>query len=169
MTLSAASRRKAIAGGVLAALAVGVLGGLATEIGPWYESLRKPSWQPPDWLFGPVWTVIYALTTIAGLKAALAAPDRTARRRIVLAYGANAMFNVLWSLLFFRLHRPDWALAEVALLWASIVVMIVVTRRWSPLGGWLLVPYLAWVSFAAFLNYTIVMLNGPFGQFVQPK
>ncbi|HEU4457691.1 MAG TPA: TspO/MBR family protein [Methylibium sp.] len=163
MSLAAASRRKAIVGAALAAVAVAVLGGLATDIGPWYQALKKPSWQPPDWLFGPVWTVIFALTALAGLKAAIAAPDAAARRTIVKVFGANAALNVLWSLLFFRLHRPDWALAEVVVLWLSIVVLIVVVARHSALGAWLLVPYLGWVAFAAFLNYTIVALNGPFG------
>lgn len=164
MTLPAASRRKAIVGAALAAVAVAVLGGLATEIGPWYYALKKPSWQPPDWLFGPVWTMIYALTTVAGLKAAMAAPDGAARRGIVIAFAINAFFNVLWSLLFFRLHRPDWALVEVGFLWASIVGLMVVTGRYRRLAALLLLPYLLWVSFAAFLNYTIVQLNGPFGQ-----
>jgi translocator protein len=75
----------------------------------------------------------------------------------------NAFVNVLWSLLFFRLQRPDWALAEVGFLWASIVLLIVVFSRWSRAAGWLLVPYLLWVSFASFLNWTIVQLNAPFG------
>lgn len=163
MTLSAASRRRAIMYAVVAALAVGLLGGLATDIGPWYQQLKKPSWQPPDWLFGPVWTTIYALATIAGLRAAMAAPDRAARRHIVMAFFVHATFNLLWSLLFFRLQRPDWALYEVGFLWLSIAVLIWVLGRHSRLAGWLLVPYLAWVTFAAFLNFTIVRLNGPFG------
>lgn len=164
MSLAAASRRKAIVGAALAAVAVALLGGLATEIGPWYYALKKPSWQPPDWLFGPVWTTIYALATIAGLKAAMAAPDRAARRGIVVAFAINAFFNVLWSLLFFRLHRPDWALVEVVFLWLSIAALMVVVGRHRSLSAWLLLPYLLWVSFAAFLNYTIVQLNGPFGR-----
>lgn len=163
MSLNAAARRRAIVYAVLAAVAVGALGGLATDIGPWYQQLKKPSWQPPDWLFGPVWTTIYALATIAGLRAAMAAPDRAARRQIVAAFFANASFNVLWSLLFFALHRPDWAFYEVGFLWVSIVVLIAVLGRHSRLAAWLIAPYLAWVSFAAYLNYTIVQLNQPFG------
>jgi tryptophan-rich sensory protein len=163
MTLSAASRRRAIGYAVGAALAVGLLGGLATDIGPWYQQLKKPSWQPPDWLFGPVWTTIYALAVIAGLRAAMAAPNNAARRQIVIAFLVNASLNVLWSLLFFRLRRPDWALYEVGFLWLSIAVLIWVLGRHSRSAGWLLVPYLAWVAFAAFLNFTVVRLNGPFG------
>ena len=79
------------------------------------------------------------------------------------AFAANAFFNVLWSLLFFRFHRPDWALAEVSLLWLSILALIVVLGRLSRASGWLMAPYLAWVSFAAFLNLTVVRLNAPFG------
>jgi translocator protein len=164
MALSAVNRRKAIVGAALAAVALAVLGGLATEIGPWYYALKKPSWQPPDWLFGPVWTTIYALATISGLKAAMAAPDGAARRGIVIAFVVNAFLNVLWSLLFFRLHRPDWALYEVGFLWLSIAALMVVVGRHRTLSAWLLLPYLLWVSFAAFLNYTIVQLNGPFGR-----
>jgi tryptophan-rich sensory protein len=164
MALSALNRRKAVIGAAVAALGVALLGGLATEIGPWYFALKKPSWQPPDWLFGPVWTTIYALATLSGLKAAIAAPDHAARRMIVAAFAINAFFNLLWSLLFFRLYRPDWALVEVAFLWASIVALMAVTGRYRALSAWLLLPYLLWVSFAAFLNYTIVQLNGPFGR-----
>ena len=141
---------------------VAALGGAATDLGPWYQGLAKPSWQPPDWLFGPIWTLIYALTGLAGVLAWVAAP-RIGRRRIMLAFSLNALLNVAWSELFFRLHRPDWALAEVVLLWLSILAMIVVLARYATRASLLLVPYLAWVSFAALLNLQVVRLNGPFG------
>ena len=141
---------------------VALVGGLATEIGPWYRALQKPPFQPPDWLFGPAWTVIFALTAIAAAdcwRHALSASDR---QRVVVAFVANGLLNVLWSVLFFKLRRPDWALAEVALLWLSIVWLIVVARPLSARAMALLVPYLAWVSFASILNYAVVHLNGPF-------
>ncbi|HKX93822.1 MAG TPA: TspO/MBR family protein [Methylibium sp.] len=147
----------------LAALAVAMLGGLMTDIGPWYRALVKPSWQPPDMLFGPVWTVIYALAALAAVHAWEAAPSRAAREWMLALFALNGFLNVLWSLLFFRLRRPDWALWEVGLLWLSVLALVVVLGRWSPRAGWLLAPYLAWVAFAAVLNLTIVRLNGPFG------
>lgn len=145
-----------------AALAVAALGGAATDIGPWYEGLRKPAWQPPDWLFGPAWTAIFALTALAGLRAWRATPDVRGRGRVLSAYALNALLNILWSLLFFTLKRPDWALVEVVPLWLSIVLLIVVSGRRDRAAGWLLVPYLAWVAFAGVLNWSVVRLNEPF-------
>ncbi len=147
----------------LAATAVAALGASATDIGPWYQALRKPSWQPPDLLFGPVWTLIYALTALAGIKAWRAAPNRRTRERILVLFAANALLNVLWSELFFNFHRPDWALLEAVPFWASIVVLIAAVRPLSRTAAWLLAPYLAWVTFATVLNLAVVRLNAPFG------
>lgn len=134
-----------------------------TEIGPWYASLRKPAWQPPEWLFGPAWTVIFALIAMSGVAVWRRTQSARERRIILLLFLANALLNVLWSVLFFRLQRPDWAFAEVIALWLSIVVLIVALRRRSSAAAWLLVPYLLWVAFAAYLNWTVVQLNAPFG------
>ena len=144
------------------ALLVAALGGAATDIGPWYQSLRKPAWQPPDWLFGPAWTLIFALTALAGVRAWARTPDVAARGRLLSAYALNALLNILWSVLFFTLKRPDWALAEVVALWLSIVLLIVVSGRRDRTAGWLLVPYLVWVGFAGVLNWSVVRLNGSF-------
>ncbi len=141
------------------AFAVALAGGLATQIGPWYRQLVKPSWQPPDWLFGPAWTLIFALIAAAGVRAWWDTPPGSERQVVLACFAINGVLNVLWSVIFFALRRPDWALIEVALLWISIVVLIVAVGRYSPSGAWLLVPYLAWVSFASFLNWTIVRLN----------
>ncbi len=137
-------------------------GGLLTQIGPWYRALRKPSWQPPDWLFAPAWTTIFALCATAAVLGWDAAPDATARARIVGLFMLNVVLNIAWSWLFFRLHRPDWAFVEVFFLWASILALIIVLWPLSQHAGWSLLPYLAWVSFAAYLNWTIVRLNRPF-------
>ena len=145
----------------VAAMVVAALGASATDLGPWYQGLRKPDWQPPDWLFGPAWTLIFALTAAAGALAWSRAPRR-ARLPLVAAFALNALLNVLWSELFFAFQRPDWALVEVAFLWLSIVLLMVVAGRHARAAAWLLVPYLLWVSFAAFLNYTVVQLNAPF-------
>lgn len=155
-------RAKAIATALGAAFTVAVLGGLATDIGPWYAGLRKPAWQPPDWLFGPAWTVIYGFTVVAAVRVWERTHDRIAREWIVVLFAANAFVNVLWSLLFFRLHRPDWSLLEVGVLWSSVLALVIVAGRKDRVSGALLVPYLVWVAFASVLNLTIVELNSPF-------
>jgi len=138
-------------------------GAMVTELGPWYRELRKPAWQPPDWLFGPAWTVIFLL---AALAAAISLSNEHAtggsQLRIAIAYVVNAALNIGWSVLFFRWHRPDWALVEVAPLWLSIVGMMAAVAPLSRVAVGLLVPYLLWVTFAAVLNRAIVGLNGPF-------
>jgi len=157
-----ARRWKPVAVAIAAALAVALIGGLATDIGSWYRQLTKPSWQPPDWLFGPVWTTIYALVVVAGVRAWRLAGGSVQREWLIVLLASNGFVNVLWSLLFFRLQRPDWALMEVGVLWSSVLALTIVVWRRDPLGGVLLLPYLAWVSFASFLNLTIVGLNAPF-------
>ncbi len=142
----------------LIAITVGGIGGAATEIGPWYYSLVKPSWQPPDWAFGPIWTLIYITTGIAGVRA-WRLGDARQRRWFLIALLINCVLNVLWSLLFFKMHRPDLALIEVVVLWLSIVPLILLPLRYSPRSSLLMLPYLSWVSVAAYLNLSIVRLN----------
>lgn len=137
---------------------VSIAGGMLTDIGPWYRALVKPSWQPPDWLFGPVWTTIFILAAVSAALAWRAAGE-TQRRMVVILFVANGILNVGWSLLFFHLKRPLLAGLEVILLWASIVALIWYVQRFSRPAAWLLVPYLLWVSFATVLNWTIVALN----------
>ncbi|WP_288581524.1 TspO/MBR family protein [uncultured Methylobacterium sp.] len=146
----------------LAAIVVAAAGAWLTALGPWYRSLRVPSWKPPDWAFGPVWTTIFTLTAIAGVLAWNAAPEGRERTWLIAAFGVNGLLNIAWSGVFFRLRRPDWALVEVAALWLSVLGLIVVVGRHSGLGAVLLLPYLAWVGIAALLNRSIVRLNGPF-------
>ncbi len=145
------------------ALLVAVIGARLTDIGPWYHGLRKPAWQPPNWLFGPAWTVIFALAATAFVLAWRAAPGGGARGALIAVYLANGALNILWNPLFFTLRRPDWALFEVPLLWLSIAAAIVFVAPLSPAAAWLLLPYLVWVSFASVLNLAIVRRNRPFG------
>jgi tryptophan-rich sensory protein len=152
-------RWKPLAVAALAGAGVLLVGGTISDIGPWYHSLRKPSWQPPDWLFGPAWTVIFVFVTLAAATAWRSARSRAAREWSLALFALNGFFNIIWSLFFFRLQRPDWALLEVTLLWLSILMLIVFLWRQSKTASLLLVPYLVWVSFAAFLNLTIVQLN----------
>lgn len=153
---------KPIAVAALSALAVGGLGAWITDLSPWYFNLHFPSWKPPDWLFGPAWTLIFACAAVAGVLAWRHAGSRAAQATILLLFAININLNILWSGLFFRLQRPDYALAEVGLLWLSIAVLMFVLRRYSRAAAWLLLPYLVWVAFAAALNLAIVQLNGPF-------
>lgn len=144
------------------AVFLGGVGGLATEIGPWYRNLRKPTWQPPDWLFGPAWTVILGLAAWAAVLAYNAATTDAGRIAVVVLYTVNLVFHFAWSPLFFKAKRPDWALVEVVFLWASVLALCVGLRQFSVTASWLVAPYLAWVSFAACLNYMTVKLNKPF-------
>ncbi len=151
-----------VAVGIGAALLVAGVGSTMTDLGPWYRALRQPAWSPPDWAFPVGWTTVYAFTVAAGVTAWRAAHRGGERTRLVTLFAFNAFLNMLWSLIFFRLHRPDWALGEVAVFWLSIVLLIVVAARRSAAARLLLVPYLAWVSFASALNAAVVVLNPPF-------
>lgn len=144
-------------------LFLGVLGGTLTRLDPWYFGLRVPEWKPPDWAFGPVWTVIF-LGAGTALVLAWNAPGTGGAQlaRLVGVYLANGMLNLLWSYLFFWRRRPDLALVETALLWLSIVAMIGVVAPLTRVGAALLVPYLLWVSLAMALTRAVVRLNGPF-------
>jgi len=137
---------------------VGAVGGLATDVGPWYRQLAKPSWNPPDWLFGPAWTLIYICIIVAVGRAwnEINAADKGA---LMLLLAVNLVLNVLWSVLFFTLRRPAWALLEVAGLWISIAALLVFLYRIDRISGQLMLPYLVWVTFAAYLTLTIVRLN----------
>jgi len=152
-----------IAVATLAASGVAFLGATITDLGPWYQSLDKPAWTPPDGLFPIVWTLIYALITVAGITAWRAAPNSSVSQTVVSLFALNGFLNITWSLLFIRLQRPDWAFVEVTFLWVSILAMILYCARFSRGASMLLVPYLAWVSVAAALNWAVIELNGPFG------
>ena len=146
----------------ITAILVALAGGLLTTTGPWYQALRRPAWKPPDWAFGPVWTTIFTLTAISAVLAWNADTSPVFRTALVAAYAVNAVLNIAWSGLFFRLRRPDWAFVEVLFLWLSIVVLMIVTGRVHGMAAVLLLPYLGWVGIAACLNRAIVRLNGPF-------
>jgi len=155
------SRQPHPALGLIVALAVtyGVafLGGLARP-DAWFDSIAKPAWNPPDWVFGPVWSILYTLMAIAAWLVWRDHGFKNARAALVL-YAVQLALNGLWSPLFFGLHRPDLALIDIILLWLAIVATTVLFFRRHQAAGWLFVPYLAWVSFAAALNFAIWRLN----------
>lgn len=152
---------------ILWAVLLGGLGGVLTTIGPWYRNLKKPSWQPPDWLFGPAWTLILGLAAWAAILAWQSAADDAGRNAVIILYAVNFVCHLLWSPLFFTAKRPDWALIEVVFLWVSVLMLLIFLRPFSELASWLIVPYFIWVSFAAILNLYIVRLNGSFGEVKQ--
>ncbi|WP_235579375.1 TspO/MBR family protein [Pseudorhodoferax sp. Leaf274] len=154
-----AGRARAVAWAAGAAIATALLGGLATDLSPWYYALRQPPWKPPDWLFGPAWTLIYTLAATAAVLAWEASPPGPQRRRLLVAFALNALLNIGWSWLFFTLRRPDWARIEALLLVASVALLVVLVGRPRPLAGWLLLPYLLWTGFAGWLNHAVVLLN----------
>ncbi len=150
----------AVAG--LSVTAVAVAGGLLTEIGPWYEGLNFPPWRPPNWLFGPTWTLIFVLTAASGVIVWHAAPDAQTRYGLAALFALNGVLNVCWSLFFFKLRRPDWALIELVFFWLSIFALIILIAHSSATAAWLIAPYLAWVTFAGYLNWRMIVLNRPF-------
>jgi translocator protein len=141
------------------AVALCLIGGLMTPRAEWYASLKKPDWQPPGWAFGPAWTIILGLAAWSGAIAWEAATSDAERQSILILFGVNGLFHLLWSPLFFKCQRPDWALIEVPFLWGSLVAMVIGLWPISTRAALLILPYLAWVSFAAYLNLTIVRLN----------
>lgn len=143
------------------AWAVGLclIGGLMTPRAAWYASLNKPAWQPPGWAFGPAWTLILGLAAWSAVIAWEAAVSPAQQRDVIILFAVNGLFHLLWSPLFFKFQRPDWALAEVPFLWGSLVAMVIGLWPISQFAALLILPYLLWVSFAAFLNLTIVRLN----------
>lgn len=140
----------------VALVALAALFGAQFEPGPWYEGLRKPPLNPPNWVFGPVWSLLYIAIAIAGWLVWRARP---ASAKPLALWGGQLVLNAVWSLLFFGLHRPGVALVEILLLLALLIVTTVSFFRVRALAGLLLVPYAAWVSFAAYLNAGLWHLN----------
>jgi translocator protein len=138
------------------------IGGAFTDLGPWYFALQQPDWKPPDWAFGPIWTLIFTLAAVSAAMAWQASEYPHERRRVVLLFGLNAVLNVAWSALFFTLKRPDWALLEWAGLWCSVVSLVVGLWPLSRVAALLNLPYVVWVTTAGVLNQANVALNGPF-------
>ena len=145
------------------------IGGAATEQSrsTWYRKLDKPSWNPPDWLFGPVWTLLYTLMGIASWL--VWKEDRTGDEQdlstgqraqgALKLYGVHLVANTLWSVIFFGMRRLGWAVAESAVLWSLVAATLARFYQIKPVAGLLLVPYLLWTSFATLLTATVWRMN----------
>jgi benzodiazapine receptor len=141
--------------------AVGILGAVFTTpaIPTWYASLNKPSFSPPNWIFGPVWTLLYALMGVAAYLIWQRGIEKPAVRSALLIFSFQLILNFLWSFFFFKLQSPLYALIEILFLWVLILATIIRFYQLDKKAGLILVPYLLWVSFATFLNFYIVKLN----------
>jgi len=140
---------------------VGGLSGFATARGvsTWYPTLVKPPFNPPGWVFGPVWTVLYVMMGVAAYLVWHQGIDTDGVRAGLAVFVIQLALNGLWSILFFRFHQPGWALVEIIVLWAAIGATVWLFWRVSPAAGLLLLPYWAWVSFATVLNASLWWLN----------
>lgn len=139
------------------AFGAAALGGLFPP-GDWYAGLQKPAWNPPNWIFGPVWTLLYAAMAVAAWLV-WQRHETIGRVRALRWYLFQLAVNAIWSPVFFGWQRLDVAFGVIVLLWISIVMTMMAFYRINRLAGWLFMPYLGWVSFAAVLNYTLWQLN----------
>ncbi len=147
-------------------LIAGVIGSIFTSqsVSTWFQTIEKPSFSPPNWLFGPVWTTLYVLMGISLFliwRATTTFPDYSRSRKIAAftAFGTQLILNVSWSFLFFGLRSPQFAFVEIIILLIYIVVTIVIFSKISKLAAILMLPYAGWVTFASFLNLQIWLLN----------
>ncbi len=154
VSYSSSRQAAALLGFVVLCLAAGGLGAVATtpEIAGWYQTLAKPTWNPPAAVFGPVWTTLYICMAVAAWLV-------WRRGGPLVHFFVQLALNVAWSWIFFGLHQPAWALAEIVVLWVMIAVTTAVFFRYSKVAAGLLAPYLAWVTFATVLNAAIAWLN----------
>jgi tryptophan-rich sensory protein len=142
---------------ILLCEAIGLIGSFFTfpAIGTWYAALQKPFFNPPNWLFGPVWTILFALMGIS----LYLVWEKGLTKKAIIFFGIQLILNLAWSILFFGLHSPMLAFAEIIFLWIAIAATILEFKKVSQKAAWLLIPYILWVSFAAILNFAVWALN----------
>jgi translocator protein len=147
----------ALVGWLVACYLTAAVGSAAGSPGPWYDALAKPSFNPPNWVFGPVWTVLYGMM---GVAAWLVWRERHRIRTLALGlFAVHLVLNAAWSWFFFGLQDLQLAFAGIIVLWTAILTLTLLFWRIRPLAGALLLPYLAWVGFASFLNFTLWQMN----------
>ena len=161
VAIGASALPLAIAG--VSAVLIAAIGGTLTDLGAWYRGLQQPAWSPPDTAFPVAWTLVLALWALSAVETWRRLRTRREAETLIGLFALSGFLNILWSLLFFRLQRPDWALIEIGFLWASILVIMLWCGKRSRLAALLLLPYLVWISVAGKLNFAVVQLNGPFG------
>lgn len=130
-----------------------------TAVGSWYQTINKPSWNPPDWIFAPIWTTLYIMMGIAFFLVWRTLADKSVKRSAIILFILQLIANFFWSFIFFNQHQIALAFAEIIVLWLLILLTIFSFAKVSKLAAWLLVPYIIWVSFASILTYTIWQLN----------
>jgi tryptophan-rich sensory protein len=142
----------------IAAVSLTLAAGALFAPGDWYETLRKPSWQPPGWVFGPVWTSLYVMLGVA-LALLLKTAASAERQHALIWFAIQLVLNAAWTPLFFGLQSPVLAFINICLLWGAMLISIMAAFRVSTASAWLQVPTLIWVSFALVLNGVIVAMN----------
>jgi tryptophan-rich sensory protein len=142
-------------------LSAGWIGSLFTisQIPTWYADIEKPVFNPPNFVFGPVWTVLYILMGVSLYLLLTTKSDKKAKKKAIIFFVIQLVLNTFWSIIFFGLHAVGVAFLEILVLWGAILATILYTRRITKNGAYLLYPYLAWVSFATLLNFSIYLLN----------
>lgn len=146
---------------VLACLSAGFIGSVFTtpSIPTWYATLNKPSFNPPDWLFAPVWTLLFILMGLAAFLVWQKGLKKKGVKKALAFFLTQLIFNVLWSFFFFKFHSPFLALLDIIILWFLILLTMIKFFKINNTAGLLLIPYLLWVSFASILNYFVYKLN----------
>ncbi len=145
---------------IIIPLAIGGISGVATanNINTWFVELHKPIFNPPNYLFGPVWTTLYFLMGIS-LYLILQTPENSSRRKAIIIFVVQLFLNFCWSFIFFKFHLLGIAFTEIILIWISIIIMIYQFRKINKMAAYIQIPYLLWVSFASTLNGAIWFLN----------
>ncbi len=141
-----------------------LIGGIAgfftsTGVNTWYAVANKPSFNPPNWIFAPVWTALYILMGIAFYMVWKSETNKAAKQTAIILYAIQLTLNFAWSFIFFYARQPGWAFIEIVIMWIMILLAIIWFGKISALAAWLLVPYICWVSFATVLNFYIWKLN----------
>ncbi len=146
---------------IILTMGIGFLGSVFTmpEIQGWYLHLNKPAWNPPNWLFAPVWSTLYLLMGIALYRVWKTDAEKDTRQWAFIIFAAQLLLNFCWSFIFFKQHQLGWAFVELIVMWLAILLTIIGFSRIDKPAAWMLVPYISWVSFAGILNYTVWQLN----------